>query len=80
VTTTAGSSGDINRPTRDGFVACLVITPMHRGGGADTAAKLERNVGRCIALQLAAEMLTACEAPSGLLAEVKALREAVGPA
>lgn len=70
---------DIKRPTVDRFVACLVITPLHKGGGADTAAKVERNVGRSTALQIAEQMLAACDVPADLLARVTALREAAGP-
>ena len=75
----SGFIWDVKQPTRDGFVACLVITPMHRGGGADTAAKLERNVGRSMALQMAERMLAARDVPPELLAQVTALREAAGP-
>ena len=75
----SGYVWDIKRPTRDGFVACLVITPLHRGGGANTAAKLERNMGRSTALQIAEQMLEACDVPADLLAIVRALREAAVP-
>ncbi len=34
---------DIKRPTREGYVACLVITPKHRDGHTDVSAKVERN-------------------------------------
>jgi hypothetical protein len=70
---------DIKQPTRDGYVACLVITPKDKGGGADKEAKLERNMGRHQALRIAEEMLEACAVPADLLARVKALREAAGP-
>src|SRR5262245_3478306 len=69
---------DIKRPTRDGYVACLVITPLYKGGGADKGAKVERNMGRSQALQIAEEMLKACDVPADLLGRVKALREAAG--
>ena len=75
----SGYIWDIKRPTRDGFVACMVVTPMHKGGGADTAAKMERNMGRSTALQIAEQMLAACEVPADLLAHVTLLREAAGP-
>ncbi len=74
----SGFIWDLKQPTQDGYVACLVITPMHRGGGADTAARLERNMGRSIALQMAEEMLAKCDVPPDLLSQVTALREAAG--
>ena len=71
----SGLVWDVKRPTRDGFVACLVIWPMFRGGGADTEAKLERNMGRSNALQMATKLLRACDAPAELLEQVIALDE-----
>lgn len=64
---------DIKQPTREGFVACLVITPKHSDGTCDTHAKLERNIGRGIALQIASELLEKCGAPADLVNRVKAL-------
>jgi hypothetical protein len=71
----SGFIWDVKRPTRDGYVACLVITPLHSGGGADTASKVERNVGRSIAVQMATKLLRACDAPAELLTQVQALDE-----
>ena len=64
---------DIKRPTRDGFAACLVVTPKHRDGYTDVSAKLERNLGRAKCVQVAYELLAACDASGALLAQVHAL-------
>lgn len=66
---------DIKNPTKNGYVACLVITPILDDKTADTSAKMERNVGRSIALQIAEEMLAKCEVADKILAEVTKLRE-----
>jgi hypothetical protein len=71
----SGFIWDVKHPTQEGYVACLVITPLHRGGGADTAAKVERNVGRSTAVQIATKLLRACNAPAELLAQVQDLDE-----
>jgi hypothetical protein len=52
-----------------------VITPKHRDGAADTCAKIERNIGRSIAIQLATKLLQKCDAPAELVAQVQALDE-----
>jgi hypothetical protein len=64
---------DIKRPTRAGYVACLVITPKHRDGNTDVSAKVERNLGREKCVKIAHELLAACGASEALLAEVHAL-------
>jgi hypothetical protein len=64
---------DIKRPTRDGYAACLVITPKHREGYTDVSAKIERNMGRDKCVQVAYELLAACGASDDLLAQVNAL-------
>lgn len=64
---------DIKRATREPFVACLVITPKSVDGSADLGAKVERNLGRGKAVQIAHELLAACGASDQLLAEVHAL-------
>jgi hypothetical protein len=66
---------DIKRPTRDAdrYVACLVITPKRRDGTTDVGAKVERNIGRAKAVQIASELLETCGAPAELLAQVRAL-------
>ena len=63
---------DIKRPTSDGYVACLVITPKRRVGGAtDVSAKMERNLGKAKAVQLSVELLTACGASTSLLEQIR---------
>ena len=74
----AGFIMDIKRPTRDGYVACLVITPKRRDGVTDAGAKVERNLGRAKAVQLAAELLGACGASADLLDQVRALSPQAG--
>lgn len=64
---------DIKRPTREPYVACLVITPKHRDGKADASAKVERNLGRAKAIQIAYELLSACNASKNLLSQVHTL-------
>lgn len=64
---------DIKRPTRKGYVACLVITPKHRDGYTDVAAKVERNMGQDKCVQIAYELLKACDASEDLLAQVHSL-------
>jgi hypothetical protein len=64
---------DIKQPTRESYVACLVITPKNRDGKADTNAKVERNLGRVKAVQIAYELLSACEASENLLSQVQSL-------
>jgi hypothetical protein len=71
----AGYIWDIKKPTKDGYVACLVITPVFKDGKADIHAKMERNMGRSIALQIADEMLSKCGGvPNDVLAAVSRLR------
>ncbi len=62
----------IKKPTRKAYVACLVITPKRRGH-ADVIAKVERNLKRKKAVQIAYQLLTACEASDSLLRQVHAL-------
>ena len=65
---------DIKNPTREGeYVACLVITPMLKGGQADVGAKVERNMGSSQCVQVAAELLKRLGAPSELVKEVEAM-------
>jgi hypothetical protein len=64
---------DIKGPTRDGYVACLVITPKHREGYTDVSAKVERNLGHDKCVRIAHELLAKCGASEGLLAQVRAL-------
>ena len=64
---------DIKRPTREGYIACLVITPKHRDGYSDVSAKIERHLGRDKCVQIAHELLAACGAWEALLAQVHAL-------
>lgn len=54
-------------------MACLVITPKRTDGTCDTDAKLERNLGRGIAIQIASELLEKCGAPAELVEKVSAL-------
>jgi hypothetical protein len=70
----------IKRPTREGYVACLVITPKRRDGVTDVAAKVERNLGRAKAIQIAADLLSYCEAPDDLVARVHDLSPEDGSA
>jgi hypothetical protein len=71
----SGFIWDIKQPTREGYVACLVITPKCRDGthSADTEAKVERNLGRSTALKIASELLAACNVPADLVERIKAL-------
>ena len=69
----SGYIWDIKQPTRGGFVACLVITPKRSDGTCDIEAKLERNIGRGTALQIASELLEKCGAPADLVKQAKAL-------
>jgi hypothetical protein len=66
---------EVRRPSKDGFVACLVVTPRRRdgSGSVDTHAKLERHLGRSSALDLAQRLLKACGATSDLLQQVHKL-------
>ena len=65
---------DIKRPTRDGYVACLVITPKFLdNGSADVGAKVERNLSRAKAINLAIELLTACDVSTELITKIQAL-------
>lgn len=64
---------DIKRPTRNGYNACLVITPKYRNGSTDVAAKVERNMGRDKCVQIAYELLKACDASEDLLSQVHSL-------
>jgi hypothetical protein len=64
---------DIKRPTREGYVACLAVTPKHRNGDADVGAKIERNLGRKKAVQIVYELLAACNASDELLDQVRTL-------
>ena len=64
---------DIKRQTREPYVACLVITPKHRNGNTDVNAKVERNLGKSKAVQIAYELLAACKASDSLLSQVHSL-------
>ena len=73
----------LKRPYKPGFVACMSITPHHEDGtpGVDTARKVERDLGRKKALQLAARLLAYSDAPADVVARVEELRaEAAGTA
>ncbi len=65
----------VKRPSQDRFVACLVITPRRRdgSGSVDTDAKLQRDLGRSSALDLAGQLLKACGASPDLLEQVRKL-------
>lgn len=63
----------VKQPTREGHVACLVITPKFKGGEADVSAKVERNLGRTKAIELSLELLVACNIPEELLVQIRAL-------
>ena len=64
---------DIKQPISDRYVACLVITPKNRDGYTDVSAKLERNLGHEKAVQIAYELLAACNASESLLGQVHAM-------
>ena len=64
---------DIKGPTKEGYIACLVITPKHRDGYTDANAKLERHLGHDKCIKIAYELLKRCEASESLLAQVHAL-------
>ena len=70
---------DIKHPTREGYVACLVITPKHRDGHTDVSAKVERNLGHDKCVRIAYELLAACGASEALLAQVHALAPSLKP-
>lgn len=61
---------NLKKPTRDGYVACLVITPKDKDGVADTACKLERNISRTQAISLSIELLKAAGCPDSVLGEI----------
>jgi hypothetical protein len=63
---------DLKKPFKPGFVTCMVITPYCQDGtpGVDPSQKLERDMGRKKALQLAAELLEFSEAPADLIERV----------
>jgi hypothetical protein len=65
----------VKGPTRDAnkYVACVVVTPYRRNGKANVGAKVQRNIGRAKAVQMAVKLLRRCDAPSALLARVEAL-------
>jgi hypothetical protein len=72
---------DLKKPFKPGFATCMVITPHYQDGrpGVDTSKKLERDMGRKKALQLAAELLEFSEAPADLIDRVWAMhKEAAG--
>lgn len=70
----SGYIWELKKPTRKGnFVACLVFSPKGKDNRTDKAAKIERNIGRSIALQLATRLLKACDAPDELVRQVQAL-------
>jgi hypothetical protein len=65
----------VNNPTRGDKVVQLVITPRGPDGShVDPSLRLERNVGRNNAVDLAAKLLQKCGASAELLAQVNALR------
>jgi hypothetical protein len=70
---------DIKRPTRDGYAACLVITPKHCEGYTDVSAKMERNLGHDKCVQIAYDLLKRCGAADDLLAQVHALAPDLTP-
>jgi hypothetical protein len=72
---------DRKKPFKPGFVTCMVLTPHYQDGtpGVDTSKKLERDLGRKKALQLAAELREFCAAPADLIERGWAMsREAAG--
>lgn len=69
----AGFIMNFKQPTCDGYVACMVVTPKLKGGDANLSAKMERNLGRSKAIDLALQLLEACDAPDEILAQIRAL-------
>jgi hypothetical protein len=68
---------DIKKPYKPGFALCMVITPHFQDGrtGVDTSNKLERDMGRKMAIDLAAELLKHCDAPLEIVQTVKSLHD-----
>jgi len=62
---------DMKQPTRDGYVACMVVTPKLKGGDANIPAKMKRNLGRSKAINLALQLLENCDAPDEILAQIR---------
>jgi hypothetical protein len=59
---------------RAGAVTCLVISPKGPDGVLDSTKALDRDIGRGKALEMAAHLLAACDAPEALLEQVRRLR------
>jgi hypothetical protein len=64
---------DIKQPTRNGYSACLAITPKKRDGSSDVNAKIERNLGRDMCLQIAYELLAKCDILEDTLSRVRVI-------
>lgn len=69
----AGFIIDIKRPTNNRYAACLVVTPKSKDGYTDKDAKVERNLGHNKCIQIAYELLKACNASDDLLGKVHSL-------
>lgn len=65
---------NIKKPTESGYTACLVITPKFNNKKADTGSKIERNIRRDMALQIAEKMLAMC-GETKIVSEVSKLRK-----
>lgn len=71
---------DVLGPTKDGFVARIVVTPNDPKGGVDTARKLERHLGQHRALGVVLELLQLCDdIPEDVIAKVEELKRAANP-
>jgi transcriptional regulator with XRE-family HTH domain len=67
---------DVINPTRNSSVLRLVVTPRGPDGShVDPSLRLERNVGRNNAVNLATRILEMCGASAELLEQVNALRD-----
>ena len=64
---------NLKNPTRDGYIACLVITPKDKSGDADLSSKLERNITSKKTISLSVELLKASGCPASILAEIEGL-------
>jgi hypothetical protein len=62
----------VKNPTSKDSVACLVITPKHKDK-AKVKEKMERNLGREKAIQIAYKLLECCNADHRLLKQIETM-------
>ena len=64
---------NIKQPTRDGYAACVIVTPKYKDGQADVSEKMERNMKKEKTVAVVEELLATVGASEELLSQIRSL-------